>query len=62
MKKIHNKISEKLMILSVIMSMFLFGGYYEFTSCIVAIVLIITFLIKVKENKSNVKQYFISRG
>lgn len=51
MKKIHNKISEKLMILSVIMSMFLFGGYYEFTSCIVAIVLIITFLIKVKENK-----------
>ena len=51
MKKIHNKISEKLMILSIIMSMFLFGGYYEFTSCIVAIVLIITFLIKVKENK-----------
>lgn len=51
MKKIHNKISEKLMILSVIMSMFLFGGYYEFASCIVAIVLIITFLIKVKENK-----------
>ena len=51
MKKIHNKISEKLMVLSIIMSMFLFGGYYEFTSCIVAIVLIITFLIKVKENK-----------